>query len=188
MSTLLTSPAGAAIWAEVPTLSNPAPVRRPHAVAARARILYVEDDPQLRRLGQLVLARSGYEVDTAADGTEGWAALQLAAYHLLVTDHNMPGISGLELAGHARRAGLGLPILLTSGSPGLKFEPAWNTLDHVTFLPKPFAPGLLLETVEQALVAADTGRPGLAPAPVWSSAFAARHGTCQPSPHGGINE
>jgi CheY-like chemotaxis protein len=35
----------------------------------------LDDEPPLRTLGQLVLTRSGYEVDTAADGVEAWAAL-----------------------------------------------------------------------------------------------------------------
>lgn len=49
--------------------------RRPPAVQPRARILYADDEPQLRRLGEQVLVRSGYDVDTAADGAEAWAAL-----------------------------------------------------------------------------------------------------------------
>src|ERR1017187_5344654 len=62
------------------------------------RILVVDDEPDIRRLNAEVLKSSGYEVDTAEDGKAGWQALQAVShapdsYDLLITDHNMPGLS-----------------------------------------------------------------------------------------------
>src|SRR5207244_2046636 len=74
------------------------------------RILYVDDEPSLRKYGELVLLRSGFVVDTAADGEEAWAALRSREYDLLVTDNHMPNLTGLELIGKMGAAGLRLPI------------------------------------------------------------------------------
>src|SRR6266498_4950023 len=61
------------------------------------RILVVEDQPALRSLSAQVLVRSGYEVDVAEDGMAGWEALRAESYDLLITDNQMPRLSGLEL-------------------------------------------------------------------------------------------
>lgn len=154
MKTLLPEPEPATS----PTAMSAAAPRPLNLVEMRARILYVEDDPQLRSLGKLVLARSGYEVDTAADGAEGWAALHDVSYNLLITDHDMPRVTGLELITQARRAGMRLPIVLTSGSSELLREPDHLGTDLAVFLAKPFAVDKLLQTVEQLLQTANQGR------------------------------
>lgn len=179
-------------------LPEPEPVTSPAAMSAaaprpfnlvemRARILYVEDDPQLRSLGKLVLARSGYEVDTAADGAEGWAALNDGSYHLLITDHDMPGLTGLELITQARRAGMRLPIVLTSGSSELLREPDRLGTDLAVFLAKPFAVDKLLQTVEQLLQTANQGR-CLNDGPRMMSGLVRQDRAAQSNRHFGINE
>jgi DNA-binding response OmpR family regulator len=160
------------------------PVRRPTPVESRARILYVDDEPQLRTLGRLVLTRSGYDVDTAADGVEGWAALHDQEYHLLITDNDMPRLTGLELARQARLAGMRLPIVLTSGSTEALGVPTSSWLGLAARLPKPFGAKALVETVEQALRIANR-RDECAGAMISVLAHIA---SVQPFPHGGINE
>ena len=64
---------------------------------AHRRILYVDDDALLRELGEQILVRLGYDVDTAKDGAEGWDALHEHEYQLLITDYQMPCLTGLEL-------------------------------------------------------------------------------------------
>lgn len=165
-----------------------AAVPRPfNLVEMRARILYVEDDPQLRSLGKLVLARSGYEVDTAADGAAGWAALNDGSYHLLITDHDMPRVTGLELIGQARRAGMRLPIVLTSGSSELLREPDRLGTDLAVFLAKPFAVDKLLQTVGQLLRTANQ-RLCLGDGLGMMSELVRQARAVQSFRHGGINE
>src|ERR1043166_410421 len=154
MKTLLTAPelaTSATSKGETPTLPNAAPARRLTVVEPRARILYVDDEPQLRRLSELVLARSGYDVDTAADGAEAWAAFLDMNYHLLITDNDMPRLTGLELATQARLAGMRLPIVLASGSVDAHRNPATSWLELAAHLPKPFGAEALVETVERVL-------------------------------------
>src|ERR1035441_6822218 len=80
------------------------------------RILVVDDEPDIRRLNAEVLKSSGYEVDTAEDGKAGWQALQAVthapdSYDLLITDHNMPELSGLALVKKLRAARMALPVI-----------------------------------------------------------------------------
>jgi CheY-like chemotaxis protein len=69
----------------------------PPPVTTRKRVLVVDDSGTVREVERRMLARRGYEVDVAADGVEAWAALEAARYDLVVTDIDMPRMSGLEL-------------------------------------------------------------------------------------------
>ena len=94
MNILLTEP----VRSPAPTGAEPvtasAAITRPQtAVQPRARILYVDNEPAIRRLGELVLAPAGYEVDTAAEGAQAWTALQELNYHLLITDSETPRLA-----------------------------------------------------------------------------------------------
>ncbi len=86
---------------------------------ARGRILVVEDDPEAALFVVHVLGnRGGFEVTHTADPA---AALRLAAgehWDLLVTDLDMPGMSGLELFGSLRQVAPALPVVvLTAYAP-----------------------------------------------------------------------
>jgi len=169
---------------ESPHLPNDAPARPLTTVESRARILYVDDEPQLRRLGELVLVRSGYDVQTAADGAAAWDALQHAHYNLLITDHDMPRLTGLELAAQARLAGMRIPIVLASGSANALCDPASAWLGLAAQLSKPFGAETLVETVAQVLRTAN-GKGECIGAMISVLEQVAR---AQPFPHGGINE
>src|SRR5262245_43849440 len=80
-----------------------------------ARILAVDDDNTTRHFYKVVLDEAGYRVDCAADGDQAWVELQERSYDLLLTDHHMPGLTGLELAARARHAGADLPIVVCTG-------------------------------------------------------------------------
>jgi CheY-like chemotaxis protein len=127
--------------------------------APRLRILCVDDDPSPRRLAARVLQAEGHEADTCATGAEAWALLQGQSYHLLITDNQMPELTGLELIHKIRRAGLTLPIILTSGvidalsSEDLKWLPCGTTLA------KPFIPSQLISAVKRVLAASAPQRP-----------------------------
>jgi two-component system chemotaxis response regulator CheY len=61
------------------------------------RILALDDDADMLCLCALALAGVGYTIDTAADGEQGWEALCATDYDLLLTDNDMPRLTGLEL-------------------------------------------------------------------------------------------
>jgi len=112
----------------------------------------VDDDADLRLLSTRVLVRSGYSVDNAGNGQDGWEALLLHPYNLLITDHNMPRLSGLNLIKKLRATGLSLPVILMSGAlPTREIdESPWLLLSET--LLKPFTDARLREAVKLALL------------------------------------
>lgn len=122
-------------------------------------ILYVDDNETIRKLYGEILFQAGYSVDLAGDGQAGWEALQRKKYELLITDYDMPQLTGLELAGRVRGAGMELPIIIASGSTWLTNDDTYAWLRLSPSLQKPFTPEALLQTVEAALLAAPSCRP-----------------------------
>jgi PAS domain S-box-containing protein len=81
------------------------------------RILYVDDEEALVTLVTRLLTRQGFEVRGFTRGEEALAALAAAPqdFDLVITDLNMPGTSGLELARQVLQRFPGLPVAVTSG-------------------------------------------------------------------------
>lgn len=112
-----------------------------------ASILYVDDDPAARMIAARALSGAGCSVDLATDAAGAWTALGMKIYEAVVTDYQMPGITGLELIRRARASGIRTPVLLVSGAlpPGLRVEgPA---LDPFATLAKPFGAEDLLQAI-----------------------------------------
>jgi two-component system, chemotaxis family, sensor histidine kinase and response regulator WspE len=61
------------------------------------RILVVDDSITVREMERKLLENAGYHVDVAVDGMDGWNAAQMGQYDLIVTDVDMPRLSGVEL-------------------------------------------------------------------------------------------
>jgi two-component system sensor histidine kinase and response regulator WspE len=70
---------------------SPAPDR------PRKRVLVVDDSITVREVERQLLANRGYTVDVAVDGADGWNSVRSNRYDLIVTDLDMPRMSGLEL-------------------------------------------------------------------------------------------
>jgi len=120
------------------------------------RILVADDDGDVRQLSTRVLIRYGYHVDAAEDGAAAWEALQIKAFNLLITDHDMPRLTGVELVKKLRSTRMVLPVILVTGRLPAE-ELAQNpSLQLAAVLPKPFSIGKLLETVREVLGATDS--------------------------------
>jgi len=79
------------------------------------RILVVEDDSFFREVFQELLREEGYEVDTAASGTEALDKLTHKDYHVVVTDLVMQGISGLDLLSRVKQFDPAIEVILVTG-------------------------------------------------------------------------
>ena len=81
------------------------------------RILYADDMQELRDMVQITLARDGHEVECAADGQLALQRLEEEpSFDLVITDHQMPNMNGLELVKQLRaRSFPGKILLFTSG-------------------------------------------------------------------------
>lgn len=144
-----------------------APLQRPPN--PRQRILVVEDDKLIRRLNAEVLTYSGYQVDTAEDGAAAWDAFQLNSYDLMVTDNDMPRMTGMDLLKKLHAARMVLPVIMATGTlpqEELDWHP-WLQI-HATLL-KPYTFEELLATVKEVLRATTEVRGEIAPPPNWHS-------------------
>jgi PAS domain S-box-containing protein len=80
-------------------------------------VLYLDDDEALAYLVKRLLERRGYRVSDFTDQDAALAALRAnpASFDLVLTDYNMPGMSGLDVAREVRNIRSDLPVALTSG-------------------------------------------------------------------------
>lgn len=97
-----------------PQVETPSP-QPPTAVAARARILVVDDEQHVRDLLSDILHAGGYEAVTAGGGAEALLLLKSGHFDAVFTDIGMPGMSGWELARAVRELDEGLPLAVITG-------------------------------------------------------------------------
>lgn len=122
------------------------------------RILVVDDESCIRWLNTELLLRSGYHVDTAEDGADAWRALGAERYNLLITDHNMPKVTGVELIKKVRGARMDLPVIMaTATSPEEEFA-RYPWLRPDATLLKPYTVREMLRAVKEVLSGADNAR------------------------------
>jgi DNA-binding NtrC family response regulator len=120
-------------------------------------VLIVDDEGVLLELIAGFLTKAGYRTITAGNGAE---ALQISrdykgAIHLLLSDIQMPGMTGVELSTVMVHERPGIRVLLMSGfTQGEIFQGDWH------FIAKPFLPALLCKVVAVAL---STPRDGKSP-------------------------
>ena len=115
------------------------------------RILVVEDDRDILELSRAALVRCGYQVDGAGDGAAGWEALRAQHYDLLITDHNMPKVTGVELVRKLRGARMALPVILVSGNMPMAELSQHPPLQLEAKMLKPYTTAQLLGTVAELL-------------------------------------
>lgn len=121
-----------------------------------ARILLVDDEPDVRSTLRRVLERDGHEVLEACDGLEALRIAGETPVELVITDMLMPKMDGIELILAFRSHHSDIPIIAMSG--GGQVVPRELVLDNanqlgvVTSLPKPFEVLELRSLVETVLV------------------------------------
>ena len=125
------------------------------------RILVVDDDDDIRDFIDWVLTAYGYRADTAADSADAWKALRARSYDLLITDHNMPKVTGIELVRALRSERMTLPVVLMSGTLPEEALVQNSSLQLAGTLLKPFTMEELAGTVTKVL---DAARFGTSPA------------------------
>lgn len=115
----------------------------------RSTVLLVDDDAGVREICALYLRKAGFAVEVAANGRDAQVFFRErpASIRLLITDVEMPFISGLELADFGAACGSCCPVLLISG----KALPAEAARKDWEFLAKPFTQRVFIDTVQRLL-------------------------------------
>ena len=121
-----------------------------------ATILIAEDDASIRRVCMIWLAREGYTVIEAADGQAAMELLQARDVDLLVSDVEMPRLSGIDLVAWWRvEKKSSRPVIMISASHN-RSEVDWRMRNYdIQFIPKPFSPLKLAQTVKDLLAGRD---------------------------------
>jgi two-component system, cell cycle sensor histidine kinase and response regulator CckA len=146
---------GTTFGVSLPRMENEAvTARKPAMTETNKRgtgtILLAEDEPLLRELGETILTQTGYKVLTApnSDALKALLTKYSGVIDLLLTDVNMPGISGPELARLVRQSRPDIRVLYMSGCADDEIE----DLDRdAGFLQKPFTPSELTAKVAEVL-------------------------------------
>jgi two-component system, chemotaxis family, chemotaxis protein CheY len=133
------------------------------------RILVVDDDSETRRRYGFVLAPAGYHVDGAADGAAGWEALQTNHYQLLITEQEMPNLTGMELIKKLRAARMALPVVMAARRLPVEELAEDPSLQLAATLSKPFLANALLDTVKTVLSVIDGAPEKIKPLPARQS-------------------
>lgn len=119
----------------------------------KERVYIVEDDPEMRDVTRLVLERAGYRVTEAGTAEESLAAIQKELPDLVVSDIQLPGISGIRLCEilrqEERTKGIPLILLTVLGRNPDKVRGLKTGADD--YITKPYDPGEFIARVEALL-------------------------------------
>ncbi|PKP02152.1 MAG: Fis family transcriptional regulator [Bacteroidetes bacterium HGW-Bacteroidetes-9] len=116
-----------------------------------SKILAIDDDSIIRTLLTNILTKAGYEVITASDGESG---LELAATtnpDLVVTDFQMPGLTGLDVVTELQRTQPGLPVILLTAHGDVALTIKSIQLGAYDFIEKPIQMQELLDVIRNGL-------------------------------------
>src|SRR4051794_12603594 len=112
-------------------------------------VLIVEDEDKLRRVIELQLQTSGYDVLKAGTAEEG---LKLAGdAGLILTDLRLPGMDGLALLSALRRQNSDTPVIVMTAYGTVEIAVEAMKAGAADFLPKPFSLDHMMTVIEKAL-------------------------------------
>jgi len=123
------------------------------------RVLVVEDDPSIARLLEVELADAGYDVDLAATGAAGLAAIEREEPAVVVLDVRLPDLDGLSVCRQARRSGHSMPILMLTALDRVGDRVIGLDAGADDYLAKPFAIEELLARLRALTRRATPDRP-----------------------------
>lgn len=113
-------------------------------------ILIADDAKEIASLASSVLQYSGHSVDVASNGLEALVKITKNPRHydLLITDNNMPKLSGVQLIQQIRKDGFPGKIIVASGCITQDMSKAYQSLHIDKILQKPYGVNQLLKAVE----------------------------------------
>jgi two-component system chemotaxis response regulator CheY len=114
-----------------------------------AHILAVDDSEPIRKMLRMVLANSGHTLELAADGIEALDIFSRNSFNLVVTDINMPRMTGLELIRQIRYLNAEIPILALTTESEQRIREQGKIAGVDGWIVKPFRPAQFLDIVKQ---------------------------------------
>jgi len=115
------------------------------------RILFVDDDAELRAIVREQLTASGYEVDEAEDGTVAIEKMQHGRYRVVLLDITMPGASGLDVLKLIKARNPECRVIMLTGVVGLSVAIESLKMGADDYITKPYNLDYLLNSIKRAL-------------------------------------
>lgn len=125
----------------------------------KARVLLVEDEPNIAESLLFILRRAGFEVEATTDGAAALRRLRERAFSALVLDIMLPGMNGLDLLREVRadRTLARLPVMVLTAKGQAKDRKTAEEVGADIFVTKPFSNAEVVEAVSR-LVENPAGR------------------------------
>ena len=115
------------------------------------RILVVDDDPAIGQLLTIKLKNSGFISESCGSGEEAVKLLANESFDAIISDLNMPGMSGLDLLAAARRLAPRTAFLMATGVNDVAVGVAAMKQGAADYILKPFQPKAVVASLERAL-------------------------------------
>ncbi len=116
-------------------------------------VLFVDDERQIAKLGAEMLTRMGYRVTSCHKSSNALSRFGQApeTFDVIVTDHTMPGLTGIDLAREVRKISPTVPIVLVTGFHPGGIESAAGDVVFSRILMKPYTGAELGQAIREAL-------------------------------------
>lgn len=138
----------------------------PATPSSGARILFVDDDAFTRRIINAALTNRGFQTRLADSGVAALAILRTEPIDIVLTDQQMPGLSGLDLMRKMRDEGFNTPVILLTGVGSVEMAVSAVRSGAVHYLTKPVDPHDLQQLITDILMTPQEPRVGTAKKPL----------------------
>ena len=118
---------------------------------SQIRILYADDDADLREVVRDQLTSMGYALDEATNGGEAIEKLKDGNYTVLLLDINMPGLSGIDVLKFIKDNALKCKVIMLTGRVGFSVGTESIKLGADDYITKPFNVEYLLFSIKKVL-------------------------------------
>jgi CheY-like chemotaxis protein len=114
------------------------------------RILYADDMPELREIARLSLSREGHGIECYADGAQALARVTAdPTFDLVMTDHHMPNMNGLEFVKALRNMEFAGGIMVFSSELSIDVSREYKQLRVDRIIYKPVFPSMLRQAIAE---------------------------------------
>ena len=115
------------------------------------RVLFVDDDADMRRIVKDQLGPQGFVMDEAEDGAKAIAMLEKGNFNLLLLDINMPVKSGIDVLKFIKEKGLACKVIMLTGRVGFSVATETLKLGADDYITKPFNLDYLLFAIKRVM-------------------------------------
>jgi DNA-binding response OmpR family regulator len=117
------------------------------------RLLYVDDEQDLRMLVQMHLSLEGYDVETAGDGDTALALIQSKPYDIVLLDVYMPRLNGIQVLQYLKKHNMNTRLIMLTGANNPYIVKECARLGASAYLSKPYNFHELIDSIDRVMAA-----------------------------------